>query len=51
MTAPLDEIVLKKGTVIQVAGFPFELKDDVVVLGRLENARLAAILLHERTAD
>ncbi len=44
MTAPLDEIVLKKGTVIHVAGFPFELKDDVVVLGKLENAELVTIL-------
>lgn len=41
MSKVVDELLIKKGTVIHINGFPFELKNSTIVLGQEENLKLA----------
>jgi hypothetical protein len=43
----LDEIILRKGTVIHFGSMPFRIKEDIVVLGLTSNYNLALEIIKE----
>ncbi len=47
----VEEIVIKKGTIIKFQGIPFEVKEDTVFLGLQSNLDLALSLYKENHSD
>lgn len=47
----MSELIIPKGTIVHVGGFPFTLLCDTKVIGRKENMDLAMLELHPSKDD